>query len=286
MVRVEGWALAVSALIGAPACADRTDADDGSTSSETTSGDDAWSVCLAMKDYQACEAADCTYLSPLVSDVDPQSCAAMWHDDGLCVPRGDEPEPDERTAYYRRDGDAIVWLPHGSHCGWLDTIPPGVTRCGEGADDPPGCACFCVDDHCPWHADVDALLSCAVPEPCGVYMPNGDPEGYGGTELCFLATLRDRAVAILRVELNLGDFGENDLVYVGYAGTAMHVHESWEFGGCEPDNLHVDPARRCELQPSAYFDDCLAATDTAEQEACMTPSSWFLACADEPPTCE
>ena len=305
-----GWSMRCTLVFGvaAVACSDRELANEGGGSGEggsrggstmtasttdvpdtgevDTGMPDVWAACAEIIDYEECAAAGCMFVSPAVDVVDRESCTVSFVYDGLCVPIGDAPTPEVRTAYYRRDGDRVWFFPIGSHCGYLDSIPPGLTECGSGADDPPECACFCHDDACPWTADFDAVEACAVPDPCGVYMPNGDPEGYAGTELCFLATLRDRTVATLSVDLNLGDFGEHDLVYVSYSGEAVHVHSSWSFGGCEPDGNTYDPAQRCELQSADWFQTCIDATDPTAQLDCMTPANWFAACGEEPVACE
>ena len=156
----------------------------------------------------------------------------------------------------------------------LDACP--VTQCIERWEfECPGCGlevnpvtCFEIDVGCAY-----PLQNCPLDMPCDRVWGTG----YDAIEafeseaaaLCMLTALRDGTAG--RFEVLWGEMGDEGINYMQvYSGGKDTVLIEWavDCQGC-PESGAVGRSGQLTLQPDSYFDDCLAAPNTASLIQCV-----------------
>jgi hypothetical protein len=254
----------------------------GATQGEsTTTGGDAIDPCLAS-DPMDC-APGCTLVTaypeldrPCGVDATPMGSRRF------CASYGEPLANDYRSTYYATiEGQTWFTFANQPCVESLSASPLAWTEC-SGADGEPGfCACGCGQDECGWEADANLLNGCGYRSPCDVVDPNVGGGGYSEDHLCLLNVLQDRNA----VELVVRPEGTGNEYRLYVDGETVQLLQREFPGICVGPLVDAwDPTQRCDLAPSSYFEDCLAARGD-DQGLCMQIDNWFVGCADSPATC-
>lgn len=100
-----------------------------------------------------------------------------------------------------------------------------------------------------------------------------DPEEWEGGYDCVWGSLRDRKPGIYRQEKDWGDAVKHSRIIARSDGTALHWTKFDSDGDGPPP---VPTIERCDLKPSAYFEDC---SDNVTAR-CVRPSDWLENCVE------
>lgn len=149
----------------------------------------------------------------------------------------------------------------------------GFAACeGDGGD----------DEQTPEQAQA-ALVACGLPQPCAAVDLAGEccdepsTEPLSADEICVFETLRDRTSAQLTLiyehdpdEWDNGYIKED--LFIWGSGEATFARATL-FNGIEGSGLAMPQA--AELEPAAYFDNCLQTADLGELAACRSVKNWY-----------
>ena len=141
----------------------------------------------------------------------------------------------------------------------------------------------------------DALLECALAEPCPVVELDGEccdlppAEGISASEQCAYEALRDRSVAHLTVVYDhdpdewANNYTTEDL-FIWPSGELSFTRQV-SFNGQQESGLMAP--RRAVLKSPDYFTSCLESTDPAVLADCRSAENWYKSTADlDTPACE
>jgi hypothetical protein len=131
--------------------------------------------------------------------------------------------------------------------------------------------------------------ACGLPTPCQEFVWDCvpfsesypcDDVAYSDALVCMLETMAAGEEAQFVVSFNGLVTGEVEWIDVAVLGAAEGVHQR---GIEDPLDFSVtwDPAQRCALKPTVFFEVCLAdAGDAMQHSECMSPVDWFEGCAE------
>jgi hypothetical protein len=201
-----------------------------------------------------------------------------------CVSGSFAPSPRTTRTFYRGDEFVVI----GSACG-NEIELEGWDECDlVGADDPPGCACFCREGVCPGDEDWLVLQECRTPELC----PPFEFEIFGPIDpdaaACILTALRDRAAGEHSITWRSSYVEQHTVTFLdGSESVQIVQHLTNDVLDCPGDESGWEPAEHCTLAAPETFDSCLTETDPKLLTNCLIPEmTWFIACEPTAPTCD
>ncbi|MEM9461638.1 MAG: hypothetical protein AAGF11_46175 [Myxococcota bacterium] len=203
-----------------------------------------------------------------------------------CIEAGEPLSSSNRTTYFLQTESGIDYLFNGAMC--IDgppAVPVGWTECSGAPTDPQRCDCWCGAGDCPREEGILTLEACELPTLCGELVDHEYGEPFGEYTQCVFAALRDRTPG--RLASNISDviFYDRTLVYTD-GSDQVQVLQRHATDVCQ--TLTHDtwgPTQSCTLKAPQFFDDCLAAGPSEQNENCIFSSNWTTDCQDVDPVC-
>jgi hypothetical protein len=203
----------------------------------------------------------------------------------LCVASTGETPP-APTAYWKLVDGEPLFLLAGHECVTPVSERPDWPECEPG-DGPLACSCLCNHGICSGDDDSAVFDACAGPSPCpDASVGNDGP--FDPALQCLIEALRERTPGLYEVRSGVDNGIEGRLLVRPDGAVQLLVQTYGTFPCFDALLWQWRPARNCALQPSAFFEACLA--DHGIQgcnggDLINVLPAWFTACFYEPMEC-